>query len=400
MALDAQQDEMESMAAIFAEDFTLCSQEPMSYSIRLRKAELNEFGASAAFVEEHNYTVADASLRPPDDLKLKVTYSPTYPDSSIPIFDVVYDKTKITLHDVQEEAILKTVTSVAHSELGMPCVYSCICAAKEFLDSGGLSQAGLALLSDDCLANILSYVATSKDELDEICIALPIFAENAAKTNLLWKQLCKFRWRDKWGYEKRWERALQSFDVQSDEHYWMQTYHNEEEDAKRNHLTPNELHEMTFDYRMWFSFRLLRRQPGNMRDVLPTALRKTVASDLVFGEMGNVRTDTPSFSDLIWKSDNDEIISQITIEGFGNRKCYPLTVARLPNWGWELRGDCFLIRAVDKEDDTVEKLWQDLTSKIIVQEKPEWIKETRNGGQYPYNYREIPDDEDCKMLPW
>ena len=39
MALDAiQQDEMESMAAIFAEDFTLCSQEPMSYSIRLRKA--------------------------------------------------------------------------------------------------------------------------------------------------------------------------------------------------------------------------------------------------------------------------------------------------------------------------------------------------------------------------
>ena len=57
------------------------------------------------------------SLSSPDDLKLKVTYPPTYPDNCIPIFDVVYDKTKITLHDVQEEAILKTVTAVAQSEL-------------------------------------------------------------------------------------------------------------------------------------------------------------------------------------------------------------------------------------------------------------------------------------------
>ena len=76
----------------------------------------------------------------------------------------------------------------------------------------------------------------------------------------------------------------------------------------------------------------------------------------------------------------------------------PVTVTRLPNWGWELSGDLFLIRAVD--NDNAEDMWQDLTSKIIVQEKPEWIKETRSGGQYSYNYREIPDDEACKMLPW
>lgn len=384
------------MAAIFAEDFTLCSQEPMSYSIRLRKAELNEFGASAAFVEEHNYTVADASLRPPDDLKLKVTYPPTYPDNCIPIFDVVYDKTKITLHDVQEQAILKTVTSVAQSELGMPCVYSCICAAKEFLDSGGLSQAGLALLSDDCLANILSYLATSKDELDEVCISLPIFAENAAKTNLLWKQLCKFRWKDKWGYEKRWEKALQSFEVNPDEHYWMQTYHNEEEDAKRNHLTLNELHTMTFDMRLWFSFSLLHRQPQNMRDLMPTGLRQTVASNLVLKKTG----DVVPIEHFTWthNDDDDEVITQITIKALGDRKCYPLVVTRLPNWGWELRGKGYVCRAVDK--DNAEDMWEDLISKIIIQQKPDWVKLTRRGGQYPYSYREIPDDEDCKMLPW
>ena len=56
----AQQDEVESMAAIFADDFTLLSQEPLSYSIRLRMMELS------AFVEEcNNFTVADASLRSP-----------------------------------------------------------------------------------------------------------------------------------------------------------------------------------------------------------------------------------------------------------------------------------------------------------------------------------------------
>lgn len=82
---------------------------------------------------------------------------------------------------------------------------------KEFLEGGGLSQAGLSLLSDDCLANILSYLATSKDEMDEICLALPIFADNAAKTNIVWKQLCKLRWKEKWGFKKRWERSLQNF---------------------------------------------------------------------------------------------------------------------------------------------------------------------------------------------
>ena len=398
MALDVQQDEMESMAAIFAEDFHLCSQEPISYSIHLKKAyEQYEFGASAAFVEEHKLMDEYRSLRYPDDLKLKVTYPPTYPDSSVPIFDIVYDKMKITLHDVQEEAILKTVRTIAYAELGMPCVYSCICAAKEFLDGGGLSQAGLALLSDDCLANVLAYLATSKDELDEICLALPIFTENAAKTNLLWKQLCKFRWKDKWGYEERWERALQSFEVQPDEHYWMQKYHIEEEDAKRNHLTLNELYAMKFDMRLWFSFSLLRRQPQNMRDVMPTGLRQTVASNLVLTKTGDV---TP-IRHFTWTHDDAEVITQITIKSLGDRKCYPLTVTRLPNWGWELRGTGYVCRAVDKDKaEDIDEIWEDLISTIIIQQKPDWVSLTRRGGQYPYSYREIPDDEDCKMLPW
>ena len=137
-----QEEEMESMAAIFADDFTLLNQEPISYSIQLR---LDEFG-------DNDVT----SLRLPDNLRLVVSYPSTYPDIDIPTFDILYDKTNITLHDIQVRAILKAVTTVAQEnlEIGMPCVYSCVQAAKEFLSSGGLDQAGLALLSDDSLACI------------------------------------------------------------------------------------------------------------------------------------------------------------------------------------------------------------------------------------------------------
>ena len=79
-----------------------------------------------------------------------------------------------------------------------------------------------------------------------------------------------------------------------------------------------------------------------------------------------------------------------------------LVIGRLPNWGWELHGSNSIIRALgdrsdsnnncpieggattDHEDD---KLWEDLTS-MITQER----RDT--------NYREILDDEDCKMLDW
>ena len=173
----AQEEEMESMAAIFADDFTLLSsQEPISYSIHLKPDDFSD-----------NDIIA---LRLPDDLRLTVSYPSTYPDNDIPTFDILYDTTNITLHEIQVRAILKTVTTIAQEnlEIGMPCVYSCVQAAKEFLSNGGLDQAGLALLSDDSLACILSYLATSKEDIDEICTALPI-VENAAKQNIVWKQL-------------------------------------------------------------------------------------------------------------------------------------------------------------------------------------------------------------------
>jgi hypothetical protein len=74
----------------------------------------------------------------------------------------------------------------------------------------------------------------------------------------------------------------------------------------------------------------------------------------------------------------------------------------MANWGWELRGYDSVLRTVDDDfddrGDHRDELWGDLTGNIIVQERPGWVRPTRF---HDYNFREIPDDEDCKsMLCW
>jgi len=270
----------------------------------------------------------------------------------------------------------------------MPCVYSCIQAAKEFLSSGGLDQAGLALLSDDSLACILSYLATSKEDIDEICTALPI-VENAAKQNIVWKQLCERRWKEKWGYKKRWERALENFTIQPDEHYWMNTYNNEEEDAKRTYLTRDELSKLTFNWRSWFN-------PRPQNGLLLTGLRRSLLN-VVFCDDGQLLSGTSFIRDSEWKTKDDD--DNITYLSLIDQRCgsAQVHVIRLRNWGWELRDDYQILRAVD-EEATLDELWEDLISNIIVQERPEWVEVTRT--HFEVNCREVPDDEDCKALKW
>jgi len=387
-----QREEMESMAAKLADDFTLLSQgeQPISYSIHLRN---DEFSKDAS----------DIPLRLPDDLRLIISYPSTYPDNDIPTFDILYDKTNITLHEIQVRAILKTIITVAQEnvEIGMPCVYSCVQAAKEFLSNGGLDQAGLALLSDDNLACILSYLATSKEDIDEICTTLPI-VENAAKQNIVWKQLCRRRWKDKWGYKMRWERALENFTLQPDEHYWLDTYNNEEEDAKRTYLTLDELCKLSFDWRRWF-----RNQPEN--GLLTTALEMSFARDVVFTEDGHLSYRHAFIEGVTadWIANDRENITFLRLQntqynvpvtqGLRERSWAQLLVMRRINWGWELRDDFCILRAV-AEETTLDELWEDLTSNIIVQERPKWLETTRS--PYECNHREIPDDEDCKALRW
>ena len=429
----AQQEEVDSMDAIFADDFTIIIADPgcISYSIRLRpqpQSAQEDDGFNEQANETDNHGNILLSRRTIDSLSLVVTYPPMYPDE-IPTFGIAYlyngsnSNGSQKLHAVQEQAFLNAILNTAQSELGMPCIYSCIQSANQFLANGGLEQAGLCLLSDDCLAHILSFVATSKHDIDNICTALPIF-EGASKTNIVWKQLCSLHWKTKWGYKARWQKALSNFDLYNQQYYWLETYNNQQTDSQRTTLSQEELSSMVFDYRQWFSFRRFRQQPDNMRDVLPTGLHDSIACDVKFCNDRRLSSEKVFIQRCCWEVKTASVspyegINELGLYARSGSSIETLTVRRLASWGWELRGADYVFRAiddiVDDSDDNhkniiegtdgstkEDKLWEDLTCNLVVQEMPEWLQPQRgaNTQQY-YNYREVPDDPDCmSLLDW
>lgn len=182
-AVELQHDELEAISVMFGDDVTVHSDSyPISYSIKLRPTH-----------EE----VEDASLWPRDEnIALTVEYPTNYPDD-VPILGLMYSKASLRLHQVQENAILTHINAVAESEMGTPCILSCFYAGRDFFDSFGLIQATLSMLSDDCLACVLSFLATTKEDVDRVITALPLFA-GVYKTDIVWKELCCNRWKKKW----------------------------------------------------------------------------------------------------------------------------------------------------------------------------------------------------------
>jgi hypothetical protein len=307
---------------------------------------------------------------------------------------------------VQERAILEAAYDAA-TATGVPCVYGCVIAALDFVERGGLDQAGLALLPDDCLARVLAYLVSDAKDVGDACDAMPVF-RGASTSNDVWRALCRRRWGGMWGFRARWERTTR--DIPPNDRgddgrgYWMRAYEAEEVDSTRTVTSRVELSSMAFECRRWFSARLFRNQPDNMRDVLPTGLREIFATDVVFETTGNVSDSRFDRNRSKWETSNhngeydDGAITGLV--WFPFRENY--TVHRMANWGWELRGYDSVLRTVDGDADDRgghrDELWGDLTGNIIVQERPGWVRPTRF---HDYNFREIPDDEDCKsMLCW
>lgn len=182
-ALELQRDELEAISAMFGDDVTILSESyPISYSIKLRPA---------------NEEVEDASIWPRDvNLALSILYPANYPDEAA-IFGLSYSDVNLKLHSIQENAALNHINTVAESELGTPCILNCYYAARDFINNLGLIQAALAILSDDCLASVLSYLAASKEDVDIAVAALPLFA-GVYRTDIVWKQICCTSWKQKW----------------------------------------------------------------------------------------------------------------------------------------------------------------------------------------------------------
>eukprot|EP00804_Cyclotella_cryptica_P020155 CCRYP_014918-RA/>CCRYP_014918-RA protein AED:0.02 eAED:0.02 QI:35/1/1/1/1/1/2/256/419 len=402
--LQLQRDESDSISAIFSEDFTMYSEIPsISYSINLRSAQLDDDNET-----ENEFWPRDKGLA------LKVEYPSNYPEE-LPIFSVIYSQPKARLHKVQERALLNHLNSVAASEKGMPCILSCFYAARDFFDHLGLVLAGLSMLSDDCLACVLSYLASSKEDVDCVVTALPLF-QGVYKTDIVWKELCCSRWKEKWGFRRRWEKALRDFHLQQQQqletnqskyrnqsrsnsskrnsshqpYFWFDRYDFEERDSLRATITIDELCQCPYERRRWFG----HSDPLNirsMRNLLPTGLTSP-GNNCQFTFSGNILGY--SHNNVTYSLDNSN--PNIVIVSSMNAREH-LVVHRTSTWGWQMQNDDFVLRSVVEEGGkfaSPDQLWKDLTSIIVLQERPPDI-------QSRIMWREIPEDEDLKyFLSW
>ena len=134
-------DECESMSLIFPEEFQLLSM--------TEGGDTNIIPGETKYTHPITYTIGlkpppdqleEEDLRklwPKNDIALKVQYTVDYPDS-LPIFSLQHDMNLLEFKISQDKSCMDAVEAAAQAEMGMPYVMSCVYAAREFFEGGGL----------------------------------------------------------------------------------------------------------------------------------------------------------------------------------------------------------------------------------------------------------------------
>ncbi|KAL3781826.1 hypothetical protein HJC23_011135 [Cyclotella cryptica] len=381
--LQLQRDESDSISAIFSEDFTMYSEIPsISYSINLRSAQLDDDNET-----ENEFWPRDKGLA------LKVEYPSNYPEE-LPIFSLIYSQPKARLHKIQEIALLNHLNSVAASEKGMPCILSCFYAARDFFDHLGL---GLSMLSDDCLACVLSYLASSKEDVDCVVTAIPLF-QGVYKTDIVWKELCCSRWKEKWGFRRRDGEGFYVIFIFNGNNNLRQIKANIDIEVEATRQKEIHLINPTFGLTAMTSRNEIRSgQPSRSMNYVNKARMKG-DDGLDTGTIVNLPFQE-IFLDILTIMLRIRLITatpNIVIVSSMNAREH-LVVHRTSTWGWQMQNDDFVLRSVVEEGGkfaSPDQLWKDLTSIIVLQERPPDI-------QSRIMWREIPEDEDLKyFLSW
>jgi len=162
-------DECESLALIFPEEFQLLSKRtcytdhggeerwkyahPITYSIKLKPQ-------SEQLVDDTDFPI----LWPAKDVALKVEYTIEYPDVK-PIFTVDHKMNLLEFKISQNQALIDVINAVAESEIGMPCVMSCVGTARDFFETGGFVNNDAPLIQFE---NVESNVESVYDNFDNI----------------------------------------------------------------------------------------------------------------------------------------------------------------------------------------------------------------------------------------
>ena len=266
-----------------------------------------------------------------------------------------------------------------------------------------------SLLSLDALplVLVLVFLVDAPDGVEKASSDYPPF-RSVNRANELWERLCRSRWKDKYGYQERYDTAKALFDSSSlssnaSPEFWYQQYYKAEADAKRDTITIKELTSITFSCRSWFDPLITPPTWKKRHHVWMSGLRYSASDEVKFSLSSLAHTcdwvtGHPSgVVDWYWQSNG----SIINIENPRPSKFQTLRVRRLPNWGWEFASDVIILRSVDQtEGNTIDALWHDYTSILIDQPIPVEVLKSLGRG-YPNRWREIPNiPELIQRLPW
>lgn len=136
----AQKDEVEALTAIYPDEITMHS-----------STAFDEETGETAYRHPISYTIVlhpeddnDSKYWPPHPLALHVVYPHDYPvDGGVPLLSLRHENNVMEFPSEKVSALLQVVQQTAQDEQGMPCILSCVYAAREFMDSGRIMDATL-----------------------------------------------------------------------------------------------------------------------------------------------------------------------------------------------------------------------------------------------------------------
>lgn len=220
------------------------------------------------------------------------------------------------------------------------------------------------VFGDTSLAlSIVQQMEDFRDLARAACVNRP-FA-HAVASDEVWRDLCQKLWQEKWGFRKRWARAMESVV----EGGWRERYRLEAIDSIRTCIEPGELQRLVFDFRMWIGGRV---QGGYQESGIRHSNSRKVQFCAKSGNTacwegrlhGHPNGDEEGIE---WVLDHDGVGIQW---GYWPHPWPKGRVYRLPSWGWEIRNPNVILRAIDDDcgdmtcdDDT---LFEDLLASLTL----------------------------------
>lgn len=211
----------------------------------------------------------------------------------------------------------------------------------------------------------------------------------AALSNIVWKEICNIKWRTKFGYKYRMERAEnEGATMAKDERreFWYRQYQKELKLSTTKSIDLLELQNFTWSGCRWFKIPHLKH-PTHLR----SGLKQPVSNNTTFDD------------DFVIRGGDREGLycleaggAIVNAAGSNGERCPARTlyVHRLKTWGWELRSQYFVLRSVD--ENGVDGLWDDYKKELTIQFKEEGTVSTRDDGD-EIESRSVPRSMENKL---